>query len=75
MGIYCSYEHADNGMEPAAMTQDQYLFGGGRDIIASAEAWVWQDADSEAQAIAQHVAKHDEWAADQEAGRAEKAVY
>lgn len=37
--------------------------------------WVWQWAKSSDEAIAQHVAKHDEWTADIDAGRELKETY
>jgi len=75
MNVYCTYEHQDNGMEPAAMTLDEYSFRGGAELIKSAECYVWQYAESEEQALIQHIKKHDEWESDQANGRPEKDIY
>lgn len=45
-----------------------------RAAVNRAVEWVWQFAESKEQAIAQHVAKHDEWGKDQENGT-EKETY
>lgn len=37
--------------------------------------WVWQFAESVKHAISQHHEKHDQWAADMDAGRPEKNTY
>jgi len=43
--------------------------------IDNAQEWVWQYAPDKETARKQHFDKHDQWSADQQAGRPEKRTY
>lgn len=43
--------------------------------MADAHCWVWQEADSPEQAIAQHMDKFEQWESDMNAGREIKHTY
>ena len=74
MERYVSYEN--EVMEIEAMSGKEYHDATAEQVeVVTSHEWVWQIADSHEQAIAQHVAKHDEWSDDQQAGRTEKNVY
>jgi len=75
MPRYCTYEHEDNLLEPACMTEETFGTPEGRDLIDKANAYVWQEAPDEATALNQHNDMHDKWTADQEAGRPEQHTY
>ena len=75
MNRYLTTEPMDNaGFNDATIAvfteQDDW-----KAAIENAHCWVWQFADSPEQAIEQHIAKHEEWERDVDAGRPEKETY
>lgn len=46
-----------------------------KEAVADAHCWIWQYAETPEQAIAQHIAKHEEWERDQNAGKPQKHTY
>ena len=74
MQRFVTYEHRDNGFDPAVMSEEEFE-AGGRALVEEADAYIWQYAPDAETALAQHNDKHDEWSADMEAGREEKQTY
>ena len=74
MPRYVTFEHERAGYEPEVMSEREFQEGGSS-IVEEAGAFVWHEADTREQALAQHNHKQDEWLADVMAGRDEKQTY